>query len=106
VYSKNVNIITSPAQLLWSNNASIGRVEVYYSTGQTPCYANCDGSTTPPVLNVEDFVCFINEFAQGQLLPTAQQITHYANCDNSTTEPVLNVEDFICFINEFSQGCP
>jgi hypothetical protein len=76
------------------------------TVGGAPCYANCDHSTTPPVLNVEDFVCFINEFAQGQLLPTAQQITHYANCDGSTTEPVLNVEDFICFINEFSQGCP
>jgi hypothetical protein len=79
---------------------------IYYTLGSPACYANCDNSTTPPVLNVEDFVCFINEFAQGQLLPTSQQITHYANCDGSTTEPVLNVEDFICFINEFSQGCP
>jgi hypothetical protein len=70
------------------------------------CYANCDNSTTEPILNVEDFVCFINQFAQGiQLTDPQQQITHYANCDNSTTEPVLNVEDFICFINEFAQGC-
>jgi hypothetical protein len=29
------------------------------------CYANCDNSTTAPVLNVEDFTCFINKFAQG-----------------------------------------
>jgi hypothetical protein len=29
------------------------------------CYANCDGSTTEPVLNVEDFICFINAFAAG-----------------------------------------
>jgi trimeric autotransporter adhesin len=75
-------------------------------SGPQPCYANCDNSTTEPVLNVEDFVCFVNEFAAGLGLPPAQQITHYANCDNSTTEPVLNVEDFICFISEFSQGCP
>ena len=29
------------------------------------CYANCDGSTTPPVLNVLDFTCFLNKFAAG-----------------------------------------
>jgi hypothetical protein len=28
-------------------------------------YANCDASTTAPVLNVEDFACFINTFTQG-----------------------------------------
>jgi hypothetical protein len=71
-----------------------------------PCYPNCDGSTIPPVLNVQDFACFINEFAAAQALPHAQQVTHYANCDNSTTAPVLNVEDFTCFINKFAQGCP
>jgi hypothetical protein len=74
--------------------------------GGGPCYANCDGSTTPPILNVEDFTCFINEFAAAQGLPAGQQITHYANCDQSTTAPVLNVEDFTCFINKFAQGCP
>jgi hypothetical protein len=71
-----------------------------------PCYANCDGSTVPPVLNVEDFTCFINEFASAQGLPHEQQVLHYANCDQSTTAPVLNVEDFTCFINQFAQGCP
>jgi hypothetical protein len=29
------------------------------------CYANCDGSTTDPVLNVLDFACFLNRFAAG-----------------------------------------
>jgi trimeric autotransporter adhesin len=70
------------------------------------CYANCDGSTTAPILNVEDFTCFINEFAAAIQLPHEQQLTHYANCDESTTAPVLNVEDFTCFINKFAQGCP
>ena len=28
-------------------------------------YANCDGSTTAPVLNVADFTCFLNQFAAG-----------------------------------------
>lgn len=31
----------------------------------TLCYPNCDGSTTPPVLNVLDFACFLNRFAAG-----------------------------------------
>ena len=31
----------------------------------TPCYANCDGSTSPPILNVNDFICFQSRFAQG-----------------------------------------
>jgi hypothetical protein len=74
-------------------------------SGEPPCYANCDGSTTPPILNVEDFTCFINEFAAAQSLPHEQQLTHYANCDQSTTAPVLNVEDFTCFINQFAAGC-
>jgi hypothetical protein len=80
-------------------------------TGQseTPaalCYANCDNSTTAPILNVDDFTCFINAFALGQSLPPSQQVASYANCDGSTVEPVLNVDDFTCFINEFAMGCP
>jgi hypothetical protein len=76
-----------------------------YELQVASCYPNCDGSTIEPVLNVEDFTCFINEFAQALGLPHPQQIMHYANCDLSTTAPVLNVEDFTCFINRFAQGC-
>ena len=61
------------------------------------CYANCDGSTTPPILNVNDFVCFQTQFAAGHI---------YANCDESWTAPMLNVNDFLCFMVRFSQGCP
>jgi hypothetical protein len=57
------------------------------------CYADCDKSGS---LNVEDFACFINLFAAGDLR---------ANCDHSTAEPVLNVEDFACFLNRFAAGC-
>jgi hypothetical protein len=64
--------------------------------GPPPCYANCDGSTTPPILNVLDFSCFLNKFAAGD---------PYANCDASTTPPVLNVLDFSCFLNKFAAGC-
>jgi hypothetical protein len=63
----------------------------------TGCYANCDGSTTPPLLNVLDFGCFLNRFASGD---------SYANCDASTTPPVLNIQDFACFLNRFASGCP
>jgi WD40 repeat protein len=61
------------------------------------CYANCDLSTTPPILNVQDFSCFLNLFAAG---------SSYTNCDGSTVPPVLNVQDFACFLNRFAQGCP
>jgi hypothetical protein len=60
------------------------------------CYPNCDNSTTPPVLNVNDFICFQSAFAAGN---------SYANCDHSTTPPVLNVNDFICFQSAFAAGC-
>ena len=61
------------------------------------CYANCDGSTSSPVLNVNDFICFQTKFAAGD---------SYANCDNSTAAPVLNINDFICFQQKFAAGCP
>ena len=62
----------------------------------SPCYANCDASTTAPILNVLDFSCFLNRFAAGDT---------YANCDNSTTPPALNVLDLSCFLNRFATGC-
>ena len=64
--------------------------------GEPACYANCDGSTTAPVLNVNDFVCFGNRFAAGD---------SYANCDASSTPPILNAVDFICFMNKYATGC-
>jgi Immunoglobulin domain len=60
------------------------------------CYGNCDCSSTPPILNVSDFTCFLNRFAAG---------SPNANCDRSTTPPVLNVSDFTCFLNMFAAGC-
>jgi hypothetical protein len=62
-----------------------------------PCYANCDDSVLPPVLNVQDFTCFLQRYASGD---------SYANCDNSTTAPVLNVQDFTCFLQAYAAGCP
>ncbi|MFN0133237.1 MAG: GC-type dockerin domain-anchored protein [Phycisphaerales bacterium] len=61
------------------------------------CYANCDGSTTSPILNINDFTCFLNAFAAGD---------PGANCDGSTATPTLNINDFTCFVNAFAAGCP
>lgn len=61
------------------------------------CYANCDGSTFPPILNANDFLCFLNRYA-------ADDVT-YANCDNSTFPPLLNANDFNCFLNKYAAGC-
>jgi hypothetical protein len=61
------------------------------------CYANCDGSTATPILNVGDFTCFLQRFAAGE---------SYANCDNSGVPPVLNVGDFTCFLQSYAFGCP
>jgi hypothetical protein len=85
-------------------------VSIYHWAGHlalTPrCYANCDDSATQPILNIEDFTCFIASFTAARALPAAAQAEHYANCDDSTTEPILNVDDFLCFIGQLAAGCP
>jgi hypothetical protein len=64
--------------------------------GGAPCYANCDGSTVQPILNVNDFQCFLNLYAAEDAR---------ANCDGSTVAPVLNINDFQCFVNAYAVGC-
>ncbi len=68
----------------------------FFDAPPPPCYANCDGSSIAPVLNVNDFSCFLNKFAAHD--PSA-------NCDGSTIPPVLNINDFACFLNKFAAGC-
>ena len=62
--------------------------------GLVSCYANCDGSTNSPLLNVNDFICFQSRFAAAD---------PYADCNHDT---FLNVNDFICFQGQFAAGCP
>jgi hypothetical protein len=71
-------------------------VSAYFALFGCRCYANCDGSVAAPVLNVNDFQCFLNKFAAGD---------SYANCDGSTVPPVLNIADFQCFVNKYAAGC-
>jgi hypothetical protein len=93
-YFSLTNVVLTPSLLtgylqFTSGAATVSRVYV--------CYANCDGSSAAPVLNVLDFNCFLNKFSAGD---------GYANCDCSTASPALNVLDFTCFLNRFSAGCP
>ena len=60
------------------------------------CYGNCDCSDGPPALTANDFQCFLDKFAVGDLS---------ANCDGSTGNPRLTANDFQCFINAYAAGC-
>jgi probable HAF family extracellular repeat protein len=90
----------APASTFPSDELTVeGRawIEQNFPDPPSDCYANCDGSTTPPILNVNDFICFQQRYAAGD---------SYANCDGSTSPPILNVNDFICFQTQFAAGCP
>jgi hypothetical protein len=86
----SVGVLVSTAQF------DCNRDDIDIAAAPASCYANCDGSTAAPVLNVDDFLCFLNRFFAGD---------PYANCDGSTAAPVLNINDFPCFINRFMAGC-
>jgi PKD repeat protein len=79
-------VVTAPCGIVTSSAAAL-------SLG---CYANCDGSTTPPILTANDFSCFLTRFS-------AQD--PYVNCDGSTVAPVLNANDFLCFLSAYASGC-
>ena len=69
----------------------------YFARLACPCYANCDNSTTAPILTPADFACFIDQFAAG---------AGYGNCDGSSGQPFLTGNDFQCFLDRFVAGCP
>ncbi|MBL9031573.1 MAG: hypothetical protein JNM80_07675 [Phycisphaerae bacterium] len=79
----------------FSSRALVGAL-TYTVGAPATCYANCDGSSSAPCLNVNDFTCFLNQFAAGD---------SRANCDGSTIPPALNINDFVCFSNAFAAGC-
>jgi hypothetical protein len=83
------------AQFVDGMQSNSGAAYVFSATACT-CYANCDGSTVAPNLNINDFVCFMNAYAVSD---------PWANCDHSTAAPVLNINDFQCFLNQFALGC-
>jgi hypothetical protein len=88
------NVVLTPAAAIGGLLFDSGSATL---TRETYCYANCDGSTVAPVLNVVDFTCFLQKFAAGDA---------GANCDCSTSTPALSVLDFTCFLQKFAGGCP
>jgi len=58
------------------------------------CYADCDTSTSPGVLDIFDFLCFQDAFVT---------MDPYADCDGNS---VFDVFDFLCFQDAFVTGCP
>ncbi|MEX2217278.1 MAG: hypothetical protein WD749_00835 [Phycisphaerales bacterium] len=100
--STNVNVTFSVVDASGATQIAATRPAAYdvlffKMTVAGACYANCDESTQPPVLNVADFGCFLTRYAAGEA---------YANCDDSTQPPVLNVADFGCFLTKYAAGCP
>jgi hypothetical protein len=99
-FLRDSNTTDDSGQIAYDQWQMTGMSEPYAMQQQTvalPCYANCDGSTVPPVLNINDFMCFINRYSAGD---------PWANCDGSTAIPVLNVNDFMCYVNRYVSGCP
>ncbi len=88
---------TNPMIPTWEQVWPIGADEITLLQSGPSCYANCDGSTAAPLLNINDFACFLQKFVEN---------APYANCDGSTSPPVLNVNDFQCFLSAFVAGCP
>ncbi len=94
------NLGTFNGTVTINSNSPDEPARIVQLTGQVignTCYANCDGSTTLPVLTANDFQCFLNAYSGGST---------YANCDGSTSTPVLTANDFQCFLNAFANGCP
>lgn len=96
-YTIAATMYTNNPDFVLGGITASGTLAAVLTSGPAPCYANCDGSTTAPRLNVNDYICFANKFATSD---------PYANCDASTTPPVLNIVDFLCFMNQYAAGCP
>jgi hypothetical protein len=95
--------IAGQANLLYKINTATGAATLVGITATAnllglafvpaPCYANCDASTSNPVLTANDFQCFLNRFAAGE---------SYANCDGVGG---LTANDFQCFLTAYAVGC-
>lgn len=93
----SANAVSADGRIIVGEGGHNGLSEAWIADLGDPCYANCDGSTSPPVLSAPDFACFLQRFSAG---------SPYANCDGSIAPPVLNVADFACFLERFASGCP
>ena len=57
------------------------------------CYADCDWSTGPGILDIFDFLCFQNAFVTGE--------PYACNCEIVSGLGVCDIFDFLCFQNRF-----
>jgi hypothetical protein len=73
-------------------------IEANFPVPPIPCYADCDQSTGVGVLDIFDFLCFQDDFVNGE--------SFACDCDTSTGPGVCDVFDFLCFQNAFVGGCP
>ena len=66
-YFVEINTSTGAATVITPTTSWNAEMEMAIKApaGGPQCYANCDGSTTSPVLNVADFSCFLTKFAGG-----------------------------------------
>ncbi len=55
----------SLGSLLSGLNGLSSTISIVYMPTTAPCYVNCDNSTANPILNANDFQCFLNKFAAG-----------------------------------------
>jgi len=62
------------------------------------CYADCDNSTGPGVLDLADYLCFQTSFLAAE--------PYACNCDTGSGLAVCDVFDFLCFQDALAQGCP
>lgn len=83
-------------ELSGSTQTTFDDVRLWLGVPPGACYANCDASTTAPVLGAADFSCFLARYRAGDA---------YGNCDASTTAPVLGAADFSCFLAKYRAGC-
>ena len=67
------------------------------ASGMT-CYADCDQSIGPGVLDIFDFLCFQNSFVNSE--------PYACDCDITTGPLVCDLFDFLCFQDAFVAGCP
>lgn len=95
-YSFNIGTLQYAHTTGLAGTTSAGTVTLII--GEVPCYADCDPSTGPGVLDIFDFLCFQQRFVGGD--PSA------CDCDTSSGPGVCDVFDFLCFQDAFVAGCP
>jgi hypothetical protein len=74
-----------------------GTLIFYDDTWEFGLYPDCDHSTGAGTLDIFDYLCFGNKFAQSD--------PYACNCDLSTGNNVCDIFDFLCFQNLFAAGC-